>query len=181
MKTAIVFREVHFSRTVCLLLCAISIGAAKLWGRQGDQNNGHYRNPILFSDYSDPDVIRVGKSYFLVASSFHFMPGIPVLESHDLVNWHIITHVFPRLNIDRKYDMDGGDRYAQGAWAPSIRFHDGRFYVFFPTPREGIFMSSAASARGHGRLQLPYWLGLDMKIHVLYGTMTEMLILFIHV
>jgi beta-xylosidase len=143
-----VFHASHFSRTVCLLLCITSIGATKLWGRTGDKNNGHYSNPILFSDYSDPDVIRVGKSYYLVASSFHFMPGIPVLESHDLVNWHIIAHVFPRLDIDRRYDMEGGDRYAQGAWAPSIRFHDGRYYVFFPTPKEGIFMSSAPSAKG---------------------------------
>jgi beta-xylosidase len=138
----------HFLGAVCLLLCVKSVGSGKLWGREGDQSDGHYRNPILFSDYSDPDVIRVGKSYYLIASSFHFMPGIPVLESHDLVNWHIIAHVFPRLDIDRKYDMDGGDRYAQGAWAPSIRFHNGRFYVFFPTPREGIFMSSAPSAKG---------------------------------
>ena len=109
-----VFHSAHFSRTVCLLSCLASIGAANLWGRTGDQNNGHYSNPILFSDYSDPDVIRVGKSYYLVASSFHFMPGIPVLESHDLVNWHIIAHVFPRLDIDRRYDMEGGDRYGDG-------------------------------------------------------------------
>jgi beta-xylosidase len=116
--------------------------------KNGDQGDGHYKNPILFSDYSDPDVIRVGKTYYLVASSFHFMPGIPVLESHDLVNWRIIAHVFPRLETDRRYNMIGGDRYAQGAWAPSIRFHDGRFYVYFPTPQEGIFMSSAPSAMG---------------------------------
>jgi beta-xylosidase len=110
--------------------------------------NGLYRNPVLFSDYSDPDVIRVGDSYYLVASSFHFMPGIPVLESHDMVNWKIVAHVFPRLEIDPRYSMIGGNRYAQGAWAPAIRFHAGRFYVYFPTPEEGIFMSSAPSPKG---------------------------------
>jgi beta-xylosidase len=115
---------------------------------QGDEGNGRYQNPVLFSDYSDPDIIRVQNSYYLVASSFHFMPGIPVLQSEDLVNWRIIGHVFPRLDIDSRYSMVGGNRYAQGAWAPSIRFHQGRFYVYFPTPREGIFMSSAPSPEG---------------------------------
>ena len=129
-----------------LLLSCISI--ATLVHAQGDEGNGKYRNPVLYSDYSDPDVIRVKDTYYLVSSSFHFMPGVPVLESHDLVNWKIIGHVFPRLDINPKYDMIGGNRYAQGAWAPSIRFHKGKFYVFFPTPEEGIFMSSAKSAKG---------------------------------
>jgi len=131
-----------------LLFCLAPNVLRTLSTKSGDLGNGFYRNPVLFSDYSDPDVIRVDESYYLVASSFHFMPGIPVLESHDLVNWHIIAHVFPRLEIDPRYNMIGGNRYAQGAWAPSIRFHAGRFYVYFPTPEEGIFMSSARSARG---------------------------------
>ena len=131
------------------LLLFITVGMQEtVWANNGDQGDGRYKNPILFSDYSDPDVIRVGETYYLVASSFHFMPGIPVLKSHDLVNWRIIAHVFPRLEADPRYDMIGGDRYAQGAWAPSIRFHNGRFYVYFPTPQEGIFMSSASSAEG---------------------------------
>lgn len=131
-----------------VLFCLAPNLSRALSAESGDQGNGFYRNPILFSDYSDPDVIRVDDTYYLVASSFHFMPGVPVLESHDLVNWQIIAHVFPRLDIDPRYSMIGGNRYAQGAWAPSIRFHDGRFYVYFPTPEEGIFMSSAPSPRG---------------------------------
>src|SRR3954451_7925183 len=66
-----------------------------------------YENPILFADYSDPDVIRVGKSYYLVASSFHFSPGLPVLKSDDLVHWTIVAHVVPRLTFDPKYDLPG--------------------------------------------------------------------------
>lgn len=108
----------------------------------------NYTNPILFSDYSDPDVIRVGTDYYLVASSFHFMPGLPILKSHDLVHWKIIGHVFPRLDLNPAYSMVDGNRYGQGAWAPSIRYHDGIFFVYFPTPREGIFMSIASSAEG---------------------------------
>lgn len=136
-----------FQLAYLLCYCAPLL-AGTLWAKTGDQGNGFYKNPILYSDYSDPDVIRVGNTYYLVSSTFHFMPGIPVLESHDLVNWHIIAHVFSRLEIDPRYNMIGGDRYAQGAWAPAIRFHAGRFYVYFPTPQEGIFMSSAPSAKG---------------------------------
>jgi beta-xylosidase len=144
-----------FSRALCWIvfrslaaLMLFNISGATSAMAQGDEGNGKYRNPVLFSDYSDPDVIRVKDNYYLVASSFHFMPGIPVLESHDLVNWHIAGHVFQRLDISPKYDMTGGNRYAQGAWAPAIRYHQGRFYVYFPTPEEGIFMSSASSPKG---------------------------------
>lgn len=120
-----------------------------------------YANPVLYADYSDPDVIRVGDSYYMVASSFHFSPGIPILRSRDLVHWTIVGHVLPRLPFAPEYDMPGphtltdavskpigGTRYAGGVWAPSIRFHAGRFYVYFATPDEGIFMASAARAEG---------------------------------
>ncbi|MDQ0839889.1 glycoside hydrolase family 43 protein [Sphingomonas faeni] len=120
-----------------------------------------HANPILYADYSDPDIIRVGRDYYMVASSFHFSPGIPILRSRDLVHWTIIGHVLPRLPFAAEYDMPGphtltdaiskpigGTRYAGGVWAPSIRFHAGRFFVYFATPDEGIFMASAARADG---------------------------------
>lgn len=124
-----------------------------------------YQNPILFADYSDPDVARVGSEYYLVASSFHFSPGIPVLESHDLVHWTIIGHALARLDFAPAYDLPGpvdfndatarhkpnyalGYRYASGVWAPAIRSHGGRLYIYFPTPTEGIFMTSAPRAAG---------------------------------
>jgi beta-xylosidase len=115
---------------------------------QSDLGDGRYKNPVLFADYSDPDVIRVGPEFYMVSSSFHFMPGIPVLASKDLVNWRIIAHVYDRCDFDPAYDLAGGDRYGKGCWAPAIRYHAGRFWVYFPTPQEGIFMSSAKSAAG---------------------------------
>jgi beta-xylosidase len=127
---------------------AAVFAALAAWGRSADQGNGTFRNPVLFADYSDPDVIRVGTDYYLVSSSFHFMPGIPVLKSRDLVNWTIIGHVYQKLDLDPKYSLIGGNRYAGGSWAPALRYHDGRFYVFFPTPDEGVLMSSARSAAG---------------------------------
>lgn len=107
-----------------------------------------YRNPILFADYSDPDVIRDGLNYYLISSSFHFVPGIPILRSTDLVHWTITGHVVPRLEMDPRYSMKGGNRYGGGVWAPAIRHHAGRFYVYFPTPEEGIFVTTAPAIDG---------------------------------
>jgi beta-xylosidase len=109
---------------------------------------GGYHNPILFADYSDPDVIRDGGNYYLIASTFHFVPGIPILQSPDLVHWTILGHVVQRLEMDPRYNLIGGNRYGLGIWAPSIRKHNGLFYVYFPTPTEGIFMSTAAKITG---------------------------------
>ncbi|MTV38964.1 glycoside hydrolase family 43 protein [Duganella radicis] len=133
-----------------LLVCAGSCAAAE------------YTNPVIYADYSDPDAIRVGNDYYMVASSFHFSPGIPVLTSKDLVHWKIAGHVLPRLGFHPSYDMQppfpltdavskpvgDGLRYAGGVWAPSIRFHDHRFYVYWATPGEGIFMSSTTDPAG---------------------------------
>ncbi len=124
-----------------------------------------YRNPILYSDYSDPDVIRVGSRYYMTASSFHFSPGLPLLESGDLVHWQLVGHALPKLTFDPKYDLPGplgfsdgserarffaemGHRYSAGVWAPAIRHHGGRFYIYFETPTEGIFMVSARKIQG---------------------------------
>ncbi len=110
----------------------------------GDQGNGTYINPILNADYSDPDVIRVDDKYYMVASDFHYI-GMPVLESTDMVNWTIIGQVYDRFDYP---GWDSNNRYAGGSWAPSLRYHDGKFWVFFCTPHEGLFMSNATDPRG---------------------------------
>ena len=62
-----------------------------------DNGDGTYTNPILFTDYSDPDVCRVGDDYFMVASSFCNAPGLPVLHSKDLVNWKMISYAIEKI------------------------------------------------------------------------------------
>ena len=111
------------------------------WGDQGD---GTYRNPVLNADFSDPDVIRVGKKYYMVASDFHFL-GMQVLESDDMVNWRYVSQIYSRFD-EPGWDSNG--HYAGGSWAPAIRYHDGLFYVYFCTPDEGLFMSTAKDAHG---------------------------------
>lgn len=113
--------------------------------RWGDLTNGFYKNPVLNADYSDPDVVRVNDDFYMVCSEFHYM-GMPVLHSKDLVNWTIIGKVYDSLKIDPIYDnMDG---YAKGSWAPSIKYHNGIFYVYFCTPTEGLYMSTATNPAG---------------------------------
>jgi len=131
-----------------LLPICLSASAVFALAQPAEPANAVYHNPILFADYSDPDVIRDGPNYYLVASTFHFVPGIPILQSNDLVHWTILGHVIDRLTMDPRYSMDGGNRYGKGVWAPSIRKHDGLYYVYFPTPNEGIFLSTAAKITG---------------------------------
>lgn len=106
--------------------------------------DGTYRNPIIFADYSDPDVVRAGDDFYLVSSSFQNVPGIPVLHSRDLVNWRIIGHAIAELSKPR-YDSP---QYGNGVWAPSVRYHAGLFWVFFGDPDLGIFMTTAKDPRG---------------------------------
>ena len=145
----------------------VSLAIAALVGAPGGRASAaaSYDNPILYADYSDPDVVRVGSDFYLLASTFHFSPGLPLLRSHDLVHWSIVGHALRRLEFAPAYDLPGpldftdatersklnyalGYRYASGVWAPSIRLHDGRLYVYFATPTEGIFMTSASRAAG---------------------------------
>jgi beta-xylosidase len=130
-----------------LSLSLLTLIAAGEW--RADLGNGRYKNPVLFADYSDPDVIRVEDDFYMVASSFNCMPGIPVLHSRDLVNWQIIGHVYQALPLE-KYDKPV---HGQGSWAPSIRYHDGQFYVYFCTPHDGLFMARAKNPAGPWQLQ----------------------------
>jgi beta-xylosidase len=100
-----------------------------------------YRNPVIFADYSDPDVIRHDDDFYLVASSFTCTPALPILHSHDLVNWRIINHAVKNLPHPRYAEVQHGC----GIWAPSIRFHDGEFWIFFPMPDEGIYMTTTTN------------------------------------
>ncbi|NMA64642.1 MAG: glycosyl hydrolase 43 family protein [Clostridiaceae bacterium] len=113
-----------------------------LWG---DLGNGFYKNPVLNADYSDPDIVRVKDDFYMVCSEFHYM-GIPVLHSKDLVNWTIIGQVYDSLKHDPIYDEM--EAYAKGSWAPAIQYHNGLFYIYFCTPDEGLYMSTAENPAG---------------------------------
>lgn len=110
-----------------------------------DNGDGTYKNPVLFADYSDPDVIRVGDDYWLTSSSFSHVPGLPILHSRDLVNWTLVNHALPELVPLEHYSVP---RAGEGVWAPAIRFHAGRFWIYYPDPDFGIYVVTAADPRG---------------------------------
>jgi beta-xylosidase len=116
---------------------------SKVW--VADNGEGTYKNPIIHADYSDPDVIRVGRDFYLTASSFNASPGLPILHSNDLVNWRIINYVFRQQEPADIFKMP---QHGGGVWAPSLRYHAGEFYIFYPDPDRGIYMTKAKDPAG---------------------------------
>ncbi len=96
-----------------------------------------YTNPIIHQDYSDPDAIRVGDYYYMTASSFTAIPGLPILRSSDLVHWQLIGYA---LKNNLPFDHYNKVQHGAGVWAPSIRYHDGTFYIYYPDPDFGIYV-----------------------------------------
>jgi beta-xylosidase len=109
-----------------------------------DNGDGTYTNPIIYADYSDPDVIKVGEDYYMTSSSFSHFPGLPILHSKDLVNWRIIGHAVTRYPIE-SFNVP---QHGNGVWAPSIRYHNEEFYIYYGDPDHGIFMTKAKNPAG---------------------------------
>lgn len=109
-----------------------------------------YKNPIIFADYSDPDVCRgggAGDDYYMTASSFSCFPGLPILHSKDLINWTLINHAVQRYPEPQR-DFFKHPQHGGGIWAPAIRFHNGTFYIFVADPDHGIWMTKTTDPRG---------------------------------
>jgi beta-xylosidase len=116
---------------------------SKVW--VADNGDGTYKNPVIHADYSDPDVIRVGADFYLVSSSFNMIPGLPILHSKDLVNWTIIGHALTQqLPVDHFNKVQHGN----GVWAPSIRYRNNEFYIYYPDPDFGIYLTKAKKITG---------------------------------
>lgn len=137
---------IHYQLLRFFSCLAAMLTAVAAWGQYRsevwcpDQGDGTYVNPVINADYSDPDVICVGDDYYLTASSFNCMPGLPILHSRDLVNWQIIGHA-----LTRQFTADNSPSYPKpehgnGVWAPCLRYHDGWFYIYWGDPDRGVFM-----------------------------------------
>ena len=118
-----------------LVVCFVTVEAA---GKRPSSSNGSYvENPMLWADVPDPDIIRVGDTYYLVSTTMHLMPGAPIMRSKDLKNWETIGYVYDRLTDSPKYDLQEGTVYGRGQWATSLKYHNGRFYVLFAPNERG--------------------------------------------
>lgn len=116
---------------------------SKVW--VADNGDGTYKNPILYADYSDPDAIRVGDDYYMTASSFNCIPGLPILHSKDLVNWKLIGHA---LSKQKPTEVFNKPQHGNGVWAPCLRYHNNEFYIYYPDPDYGIYQIKAKNPKG---------------------------------
>lgn len=140
------------------------------------------KNPVIWADLPDPDVIRVGDTFYYMSTTMFFMPGAPLMQSKDLVNWQVASYVFPKLTDSPKYDLQEGTAYGRGQWATSLQYHNGRFYVLFAPNEQGdmgrTYICSAETAAGPWKLEsrLPHFHDAsllfddDGRVYVFYGT-----------
>jgi beta-xylosidase len=134
-----------------LLTSFLLLGTLSSWAQNrsnvwvSDLGNGKYKNPVLYADYSDPDACKVGDTYYLTASSFNCVPGLPLLVSKDMVNWKLVGHALQRLVPE---DVFGKMQHGGGVWAPSIRYHNQEFYIYWGDPDFGLYMVKAPQIEG---------------------------------
>lgn len=153
LKQYLVAAAVLLLSSICLVpplpaqVSAVNNGrenpVSKVW--VADNGDGTFKNPIIHADYSDPDVVRVGDDFYMTASSFNAAPGLPILHSKDLVNWKLVSYVFTR---QPPFDVYSKPQHGNGVWAPAIRYHDGEFYIYYPDPDYGIYLTKARSPTG---------------------------------
>lgn len=137
-------------KTLLILLSVVSIATQAQYRSQvwsPDNGDGTYTNPVINADYSDPDVCvgESGEDYYLTASSFQCIPGLPILHSRDLVNWEIIGHALKELEPREVFDKPA---HGMGVWAPSIRYHNGEYYIYWGDPDFGVFMVKTKNPAG---------------------------------
>lgn len=128
---------------LALPMAALAQYKSQVWSP--DNGNGTYTNPVINADYSDPDVCVAGEDYYLTASSFNCIPGLPILHSKDLVNWEIVGHAVKELEPKQVFDRPS---HGNGIWAPSIRYHNGEFYIYWGDPDYGVFMVKTKDPAG---------------------------------
>jgi beta-xylosidase len=152
MTHTLPFRPQHLASALFLSLAAASGFAApdvppalanQPW--VADLGDGRYKNPVLHADYSDPDAIRVGDTYYMTSSSFNSAPGLPLLQSKDMVNWELVGHALPKVVPLEHFAVP---RHGDGVWAPCLRWHDGKFWIFYPDPDYGIYVMTATNFTG---------------------------------
>lgn len=117
-------------------------------GSWGDQGDGTYANPVLNADFPDSDIEQVGDTYYMITSKQHMSPGMPILESKDMVNWKIIGHVWDSLTWGDEYNWDRMNGYSFGVWAGDIAYHEGTWFCYMIDYNHGLMVSTAKEITG---------------------------------
>ena len=171
-------KRIYFILAGILLMQAASV-------RADDYETLHMekiQNPMLWADVPDPDVIRVGDTYYLVSTTMHLMPGAPIMTSKDLKNWETVGYIFDRLTDSPKYDLLNGTAYGRGQWATSLKYHNGKFYALLAPNERGAmgdtYIFSAEKAEGPWTIvsrmrhfhDCSLFFDDDGRVYVIYGT-----------
>ena len=171
-------KRIYFILAGILLMQAASV-------RADDYETLHMekiQNPMLWADVPDPDVIRVGDTYYLVSTTMHLMPGAPIMTSKDLKNWETVGYIFDRLTDSPKYDLLNGSVYGRGQWATSLKYHNGKFYALLAPNERGAmgdtYIFSAEKAEGPWTIvsrmrhfhDCSLFFDDDGRVYVIYGT-----------
>ena len=141
-------------------------------------------NPMLWADVPDPDIIRVGDTFYLVSTTMHLMPGAPIMKSKDLKNWETVGYIFDKLTDSPKYDLSPteGTVYGRGQWATSLKYHKGKFYALLAPNEAGsmgnTYIFTADKAEGPWKIvsrmrhfhDCSLFFDDDDRVYVLYGT-----------
>ena len=118
-------------------------------------------NPIMYVDSPDPSIVRVDDAYYMVTTTMHFAPGVPVFKSTDLAQWRTVGYAYQTLSNGNNISLNGGqDAYGKGSWASSIRYHKGFFYVLTPsytTNRTHLYKTADVEAGPWTEVQLPFY------------------------
>ena len=119
--------------SILLMLCATVNLQAQ------NKSDNMISNPMLWADVPDPDIIRVGDTFYLVSTTMHLMPGAPIMQSKDLKNWETVGYIFDKLTDSPKYDLSAseGTVYGRGQWATSLKSHNGKFYALLAPNEQG--------------------------------------------
>lgn len=156
--------------------------AVVCWAMNFCNLSAQIQNPMLWADVPDPDVIRVGDTFYLVSTTMHLMPGAPVMKSKDLKNWEIASYIFDKLTDSPKYDLQEGTVYGRGQWATSLKYYNGRFYALLAPNERGdmgrTYIYSAEKAEGPWTLvsrlrhfhDCSLFFDDDGRVFVVYGT-----------
>ena len=176
---------------ISLVVCFVTVVAAGKRSSSPSGNNvanvsgasaDYVKNPMLWADVPDPDIIRVGDTFYLVSTTMHLMPGAPVMRSKDLKNWETVSYIFDRLTDSPKYDMLEGTAYGRGQWATSLKYHNGRFYALLAPNEAGAmgdtYIFTAEKAEGEWKLlsrmrhfhDCSLFFDDDNRVYVIYGT-----------
>ena len=149
-----------YSTLLCLILTLTASAQYKSQVWSPDNGDGTYTNPVINADYSDPDVCvgPSGEDYYMTASSFHCTPGLPILHSKDLVNWQIVGYALKNLyegDNELLAHFSSRPQHGNGVWAPSIRYHQGQYYIYWGDPDFGVMMVKTKNGNPAGEWENP--------------------------